>query len=542
MPSKKNRAKPVVPSPTHDDAAQNSPGVLPIEDVDAHASNAGFTQGSYVVVDGLSGRVDLNGRSVELLQFSAGRWAVRVVATGESVRVRPANLVPSNASGTLAQIDDEYVTEGHEPEVVLSVMQPPTIEGGVASCLRELAKLPAHRRDTWYLFVRRHHVWLGGPGRDKKRFWWVTLVTPAKGGRELANVFGLDGPRLSEVVTASIAPEAVAACIAALAAKVNFAPKTIAIACFGHAFRMRSAHALGSALATTLASASLDVRTVPCAELADESSAGSLVGLALARKTPPGRVPLWLHCKHALEDHFTKIEASLLASYRGVHISHRLNGLHHGANSQASIAAVRELLGVGKAFHDAAPWTVLTNDDYLHVRDARSGEEGWVIVCGHTDYDARGLNVYESWHDMEASRRDATLATDGWMERLQYVAHDLASFATLDTIAELAIPLPQEPTGEDVPLWYRRMQPERRPRRLTETEEVDDMVRCWSEPPALARWPFLAALTRATIRLAADSSLSGNPVELFELEGLTVVRGGWPDTHFYERRLTSTRR
>ena len=134
--------------------------------------------------------------------------------------------------------------------------------------------------------------------------------------------------------------------------------------------------------------------------------------------------------------------------------------------------------------------------------------------------------------------RDATVTTDGWMERLQYVARDLASFATLDTIAELAIPLPHEPTGEDVPLWYRRMQPE--------TGEVDDFVRCWGEPPALARWPFLAALTRAIIRLAASPSrqrrgagfsprgtltLTRSPVEL---EGLTIVGGGWSDTTFYE--------
>jgi len=46
------------------------------------------------------------------------------------------------------------------------------------------------------------------------------------------------------------------------------------------------------------------------------------------------------------------------------------------------------------------------------------------------------------------------------MERLQFVHPDLASFANLDSIAELQIPLPHEPTGENVPLWYRRKESE----------------------------------------------------------------------------------
>ena len=46
--------------------------------------------------------------------------------------------------------------------------------------------------------------------------------------------------------------------------------------------------------------------------------------------------------------------------------------------------------------HEAAPWEVLANEQYLHLRDDASGEETWAMVCGHTDYAGRGLNLYGS--------------------------------------------------------------------------------------------------------------------------------------------------
>ena len=53
-------------------------------------------------VRGLTGRVALNDNEVELMGFHepSSRWMVRVVLTGEEVRIKPANLEASLRSST----------------------------------------------------------------------------------------------------------------------------------------------------------------------------------------------------------------------------------------------------------------------------------------------------------------------------------------------------------------------------------------------------------------------------------------------------------
>jgi hypothetical protein len=54
-----------------------------------------FTPRARVVFTGLKAREDLNGKEGELLSYieDAARWATKVVATGECIRVKPANLL-----------------------------------------------------------------------------------------------------------------------------------------------------------------------------------------------------------------------------------------------------------------------------------------------------------------------------------------------------------------------------------------------------------------------------------------------------------------
>ena len=73
----------------------------------AHSSAVRLVEGASVEIFGMRGRTDLNGQSATLLSFQpatdanarAGdedRWACRIAATGEQVRVRVGQLAPAN--------------------------------------------------------------------------------------------------------------------------------------------------------------------------------------------------------------------------------------------------------------------------------------------------------------------------------------------------------------------------------------------------------------------------------------------------------------
>ena len=77
--------------------------------------NSGTLQaGGRARVEGLSGRSDLNGLTVLLLEYfpDAGRWAVQVETAGEMVRVRTENLVslPDQAKPTACAYSDARCT------------------------------------------------------------------------------------------------------------------------------------------------------------------------------------------------------------------------------------------------------------------------------------------------------------------------------------------------------------------------------------------------------------------------------------------------
>ena len=99
----------------------------------------------------------------------------------------------------------------------------------------------------------------------------------------------------------------------------------------------------------------------------------------------------------------------------------------------------QELFAATERFHEAAPWEVFANEQFLHLKNEATGEEAWAMVCGHTDYGGRGLNLFSSERDLkEAHTAGPGVRCTGGMNRLQFVAPDMASFSVLDDIANTA--------------------------------------------------------------------------------------------------------
>jgi len=265
-------------------------------EADPAPADGGFASGDSARVHGLQGRPDLNGQRVKLLDFSAvgGRWTVRC-ADGESVRVRPCNLeaapaaaVPSGTNGEAAELlcemDLETFKTGQEPELEFNMnpVVPEDLPVGFASCRRALEAVPrAKRRDTWFLFARRSHCWIGTE-IEKKRMWWVVLVRPkGKSGRAaVAEAAVVDGPTLTEVATATLHPAVVAALLARVVESTGVAPARLAYGCFGQESRMRSAHVLGRAVATGLGPTILDVVAMACRDRPETAVRAPIPNLA----------------------------------------------------------------------------------------------------------------------------------------------------------------------------------------------------------------------------------------------------------------------
>ena len=150
-----------------------------------------------------------------------------------------------------------------------------------------------------------------------------------------------------------------------------------------------------------------------------------------------------------------------------------------------------ELFAATERFHEAAPWEVFANEQFLHLKNEATGEEAWAMVCGHTDYAGRGLNLFSNERDLkEAYTGGPGVRCTGGMNRLQFVAPDMASFSVLDDIANLRLPLAtNDPTGEVVPCWYRRTKPEEL--------SIESIAEAWGNPPPHESWPFLSAAVRA---------------------------------------------
>ena len=79
-------------------AARQS-GVLP--------DGADWAIGACVILTGLQGRKDLNSLAAEIVSWEAakGRWGTKVAATGESVAVKPTNIVLASNNWALCSED-----------------------------------------------------------------------------------------------------------------------------------------------------------------------------------------------------------------------------------------------------------------------------------------------------------------------------------------------------------------------------------------------------------------------------------------------------
>ena len=66
-------------------------------------------------IEGLVSRADLNGKHTKLLTYTDGRWGTKLVDGSESVRVKPANLVPHDAEreATSASPGLAIITDGN---------------------------------------------------------------------------------------------------------------------------------------------------------------------------------------------------------------------------------------------------------------------------------------------------------------------------------------------------------------------------------------------------------------------------------------------
>ena len=81
----------------------------------ASASAPPLREGMTATIEGLVSRADLNGKHTKLLTYTDGRWGTKLVDGSESVRVKPANLVPHDAEreATSASPGLAIITDGN---------------------------------------------------------------------------------------------------------------------------------------------------------------------------------------------------------------------------------------------------------------------------------------------------------------------------------------------------------------------------------------------------------------------------------------------
>ena len=512
-------------------------GAMIQSQLDSYGSPRGFTNGDVACVHGLNGRPDLNAEHCVLTAFhdEAGRWAVRFTS-GEEVRIKTANLKHPTApvsAETLAKLAsgsesaptsqrrerDRQMKAKREEKAPKSLdwrmnhIDASQIEKGVAQCLSTLDVLKRKPAEPqWLIFARRSKVWMGEEGQ-KRRMWFITIARSPN----VAHCFVCDGPLLTEVQATSTRIPCngiVLGCVAALMVELGVRPATLMVAPLGvPCFRPRCAHELSDALAAVLhhgPGALLEVKKIQCGEV-PEDVPSSVLGLALGREfRPGGPEPVFMGFMSLIEQQLEAMEESISAR-NGKGMSERLGGLHessrlahlpgNGVNTRCSVAALRELFAATERFHEAAPWEVFANEQFLHLKNEATGEEAWAMVCGHTDYAGRGLNLFSNERDLkEAYTGGPGVRCTGGMNRLQFVAPDMASFSVLDDIANLRLPLAtNDPTGEVVPCWYRRTKPEEL--------SIESIAEAWGNPPPHESWPFLSAAVRAIALFARDPSL-----------------------------------
>ena len=529
-------------------------GAMIVSQLDSYESPRGaFTNGDVACVHGLNGRPDLNAEHCVLTAFNdnAARWAVRFTS-GEEVRLKAANLKHPTAPPspeTLAKLASggESAPTSHRsgrdrqmkgkreeaaPESLdwrMNHIDANQVEKGVAQCLSTLDALKRKPAEAqWLIFARRSKCWMG-EGAQKRRMWFITIARSPN----VAHCFVCDGPLLADIQAASTRIPSngiVLGCVAALMVELGVRPATVMVPPLGvPCFRPRCAHELSDALAAVLhhgPGAILEVKKIQCGEV-PEDVPSSVLGLALGREFKPGGPePVFMGFMSLIEQQLEAMEESISAR-NGTGMSERLGGLHessrlahlpgNGVNTTCSVTTLRELFAATERFHEAAPWDILANQQFLHLKNEATGEEAWAMVCGHTDYAGRGLNLYSNKRDLQNAHTGGPgVRCTGWMNRLQFVDPDMASFSVLDDIANLRLPLAtNDPTGEVVPCWYRRMKPEG-------PTSVEAIVETWDNPPPHESWPFLAAAARAIALFARDPSLCVRPPGFSSIE-ITVT-------------------
>lgn len=521
-----------------------------------------FSDGDIVQVHGLRGRADLNGRHVVLVSWDddEGRFGVRL-AGGERVAIRPANLrhfpptmdvlaelIGGGASSSSADgaghretVNSADMKDGGPDELDwrMEDIEPGEVGKGAAVCLEVLRRRSVPADGEWCVFVRRARCWMGddNPRTKRRRMWFIIIAREP----DVAHCYIVDGPVASDL-RSPIHHSFVCACVASVVNEVGRRPESLLCCPLGvAAFRPRDAESL----AASLAPLGIPVGAAKCSEMADDAPQ-SITGLGLDGPTLRGVKPTWLAFMELLECEVEEMEEKLNdGNGCSLNVSFMLGGYHEsyrntklpgkGVNTAASISSLRNLFEASKDCHDRAPWEVLSNEQYLHVQDEKTGEEAFVLLSGHTDYTGRGLNICETLADLQrfydaGGRGTGTLT--GWLTRLQWVRPELTSFGTLDDIAALDLPLTDEPLGENIPLWYRTREiPAAKP-------AIEGILPTWNSPPPHEQWGFLAAIARATARFASDPDLvrrgpGFSPVRFatspVSLEGL-VVTGGTFDT------------
>lgn len=155
------------------------------------AAELGF-KGDAVIIDHLTQRSDLNGKTGELLEFATGRWGVKVSAK-ESVRVRPDNLVTTKDNAVNKAMREVFpdLWDGELLRQTCTLSTPLFVDGVEHPNVPLDRQLPLDPNETQH-YVGGHVLEL----QDGRLTWMMTTVEDCRVKWSMCAYFLVHGGRL----------------------------------------------------------------------------------------------------------------------------------------------------------------------------------------------------------------------------------------------------------------------------------------------------------------------------------------------------------